>query len=114
MNAISWPTDNSPFMTNEAPIHNVRAIVIFLYQLYQLSGDVVNVRSAKRRADVSRQLLFPTALHLRFNGQRLDGFDPGDRFDKKTLVFGAAAETFVDPGAQQGGEQQRQNDIKKG
>src|SRR5205085_3829263 len=60
-------------------------------ELHDLACGVAEAEHPKTGADITCELLFPAALHLRLDRHRLQRLDPGDTLDQKRLVLGAAA-----------------------
>ena len=58
-------------------------------------------------------MLFPAALHLRFDRHGLERLNPGHALDQKGLVLGAARELVVEPLAKQRRRRRRNADIER-
>ena len=66
----------------------------------------------KAGAHVAGQLLLPAPLHGRLHGESLEGLDAVDRLDQKGLVLRAAVEFFVETGAEDRGDDHREQDVE--
>src|SRR5262249_37472353 len=53
--------------------------------------------NAKRRRDISGELLLPAQLQSRLERHRLESLDPSDRLNEKGLVLSTALELLVEP-----------------
>ena len=81
-------------------------------ELHHLARGVAEAQDPEARGDVAGELLFPPALHLRFDRHGLERFDSGDALDQKGLVLGAAPELFVQAPPEQRRRSRRDRDVE--
>ncbi len=82
-------------------------------ELHDLACRVAEANDPEAGRDVTGELLFPSALHLRLDGHRLQRLGTGDAFDEKRLVFRAALELLVEPSPEQRRRPGRNRDVER-
>jgi hypothetical protein len=82
-------------------------------ELHHLARGVAEAEHPEARGHVARKLLFPAALHLRFDRHGLERLDPGHAFDEKGLILCAEAEFLVQPLPEQRRRRCRDRNIER-
>ena len=60
-----------------------------------LVGDIVEILGPERSPDISRQLIFPTPLHLRLHRLDFHCLDPRYRLSQEGLAGGTTAKLLI-------------------